>query len=98
MKQPLSDTVQEILRDERLTPRQRGEEAAMRIDRFVRAEKDIAVNVALPVPPEWQHRVPLVEEREDQVVLMNYNGDNVLAPRRVPSEIAPTSKKGWFRR
>lgn len=50
--------VQGILTDSRLTPEERAKEATLHIDRFVREEDDIPVNLPLPIPPEWEHRVP----------------------------------------
>lgn len=53
----IDNIVQGVMLDDRLTHQERAAEAALQIDRFVRDEFDIAVNVTLPVPEYWRPRI-----------------------------------------
>jgi hypothetical protein len=54
--------VQTCLHDHGISPWKRARMAAEAIERYARAEEDLPPDVTLPVPLEWEHRVPRIAE------------------------------------
>ena len=78
----IGDRVQAVLHHPEGTPRVRAVAAEALIEEHVRHETGLDWDVALPLPIEWQHRVPISSvDTEPLTIAFNaeYDGDEALA-------------------